>query len=142
MTIVKNNPVYFGNLFDELFNQFPASWGKDAQNSVGSIPANIHETKEGYHVELNAPGRNKEDFKVNLEHGLLTISFEKLEEPVNKDYKTIRKEFGYNSFKRSFSLDEKINTAGILAKYENGILKVYLPKKEAVVVTPQEISIQ
>ena len=142
MTIVKNNPVYFGNLFDELFNQFPANWGKDAQNSISSIPANIHETKEGYHVELNAPGRNKEDFKVNLENGLLTISFEKKEEPGNKDYKTIRKEFGYNSFKRSFSLDEKINTAGILAKYENGILKVYLPKKEEVVVSPQQISIQ
>lgn len=142
MTLVKNNPVYFGNLFDELFNQFPANWGKDTQHPLSSVPANIHETKEGYHVELNAPGRNKEDFKVNLENGLLTISYEKKEEAENKDYKTIRKEFGFRSFKRSFSLDEKINTAGILAKYENGILKVYLPKKEEVVVNPQQISIQ
>ncbi len=142
MTLVKNNPVYFGNLFDELFNQFPTTWGRDAQNAVSLVPANIHETKEGYHVELNAPGRNKEDFKVNLENGLLTISFEKKEEAENKDYTTIRKEFAFRSFKRSFSLDEKINTAGILAKYENGILKVYLPKKEEVVVHPQQISIQ
>ena len=142
MTLVKNNPVYFGNLFDELFNQFPANWGKDAQGTFNAVPANIHETKEGYHVELNAPGRNKEDFKVNLENGLLTISFEKKEETENKDYKTIRKEFNYPSFKRSFSLDEKINTAGIQAKYENGILKVYLPKKEEVVANPQQISIQ
>ena len=142
MTLVKNNPVYFGNLFDELFNQFPANWGKDAQGTFNAVPANIHETKEGYHVELNAPGRNKEDFKVNLENGLLTISFEKKEETENKDYKTIRKEFNYRSFKRSFSLDEKINTAGIQAKYENGILKVYLPKKEEVVVNPQQINIQ
>lgn len=142
MTFVKNNPVYFGNLLNELVNQFPASWGKDVQHSISTVPANIHETKEGYQVELNAPGRNKEDFKLNLENGLLTISFEKKEETGDKDYKTIRKEFGYNSFKRSFSLDEKINTAGILAKYENGILKLFLPKKEEVIVSPQQISIQ
>lgn len=142
MTFVKNSPVYMGNVFDELFKQFPSSWGKDVQNNVSSIPANVHESKDGYHIELNAPGRNKEDFKVNLEDGLLTISFEKKEEAEEKDYKTIRKEFGARSFKRSFSLDDKINTAGILAKYENGILKIYLPKKEEVVVNPQQIAIQ
>ncbi len=142
MTFVKNTPVHFGNLFDELFNQIPTNWGKDVQNPFSSVPANIHETKEGYHVELSAPGRNKEDFKVNLENGLLTISFEKNEEAENKDFKTIRKEFTQRSFKRSFSLDEKINTAGIQAKYENGILKLYLPKKEEVVVNPQQINIQ
>ena len=141
MTFVKNNPVYFGNLFDELLNQIPANWGKDAQNSFTAVPANIHETKDGYHVELSAPGRNKEDFKVNLDNGLLTISFEKKEEAENKDYKTIRKEFSLKSFKRSFSLDEKINTAAIQAKYENGVLKVYLPKKEEAAVAPQQIAI-
>lgn len=140
MTLVRNHP-HFGNVLEELFNQFPANWGKDSQNSFATVPVNIHETKEGYHVELNAPGRNKEDFKVNLENGLLTISYEKKEEAENKDYKTIRKEFSYRSFKRSFSLDDKINAAGIQAKYENGVLKLYLPKKEEVIVTPQQISI-
>ena len=141
MTLVKNNPVHFGNLFDELFNQLPATWGKDAQNGLASVPVNIHETKEGYHLEVNAPGRSKEDFKINLENGLLTISFEKKEETENKEYKTIRKEFSYRSFKRSFSLDDKINAAGIQAKYDNGVLKLYLPKKDEVIVTPQQISI-
>ncbi len=141
MTHVKNNQVYFGNLFDELVNQFPVSWGKDVQNSFSTVPANIHETKDGYHVELSAPGRNKEDFKVNVENSLLTISFEKKEETENKDYKTIRKEFNYKSFKRSFNVNEKINTAGIQAKYENGVLKLYLPKKDEVTVTPQQIAI-
>lgn len=141
MTLVKNNPVYFGNLFDELLNQFPATWGKDAQNGFSSVPANIHETKDGFHVELSAPGRNKEDFKINLDNGLLTISFEKKEEAENKEYKTIRKEFGLRSFKRSFNLDDKINTGGIQAKYENGVLKLYLPKKEEVAVAPQQIAI-
>lgn len=141
MTHVKNNPVYFGNLFDELFNQFPATWGKDAHSGVSNVPANIHETKDGYHVELSAPGRNKEDFKINLDNGLLTISFEKKEETENTEYKTIRKEFSFRSFKRSFNLDDKINTGGIQAKYENGVLKLYLPKKEEAVVAPQQIAI-
>ncbi len=141
MTLVKNNPVYFGNVFEELFNQFPANWGKDIPANASHVPVNIHETKEGYHLELNAPGRNKEDFKVNLENGLLTISFEKKEETEQKDYKTIRKEFALRSFKRSFSVDDKINTAGIQAKYENGVLKLYLPKKDEIVAAPQQISI-
>ena len=142
MTLVKNHPANLGILFDEFFNNFPATWGKDAQTGFALPPANIHETKEGYHVELNVPGRNKEDFKINVEKNLLTISFEKKEETENKEYKTIRKEFNYNSFKRSFSLDEKIKTTDIQAKYENGVLKVYLPKKEEVTVAPQQITIQ
>lgn len=141
MSLVKNNPVYFGNLFEELFNQFPANWGKDTQTALNAVPVNIHETKDGFHLELNAPGRNKEDFKIAIENNLLTISFEKKEETEQKEYKTIRKEFNYQSFKRSFSVDEKINTAAIQAKYENGVLKLYLPKKEEVIVTPKQIEI-
>lgn len=138
---LKNNPVYFGNLFEELFNQYPANWGKDSKGGFSNIPANIHETKDGYHVELSAPGRNKEDFKISLDNGLLTVSFDKQEEAENKEYKTIRKEFSFKSFKRSFNLDDKINTTGIQAKYENGVLKLYLPKKEEVTVAPQQIAI-
>jgi HSP20 family protein len=76
------------------------------------------------------PGRNKEDFKINVDKGLLTVSYEKKEEAETKEVKSIRKEFSFQSFKRSFSLDEKINAEGIEAKYENGILKVFLPKKK------------
>ena len=140
MTLVKHNPANFGVLFDELFAGFPATWGKD---SNGFVPAvNIHETPDAYHVELNAPGRNKEDFAISLDKGVLTISYEKKAEVENKDYKTVRREFSYNSFRRSFSVDEKINAGGIQAKYDNGVLKVFLPKKEEVVVTPQQIAVQ
>jgi len=85
---------------------------------------------------------NKEDFKVNVEKGLLTISYEKKTETENKDYKTHRKEFNVTSFKRSFNIDENINVEAIQAKYENGVLKLLLPKKEEVKVLPKEISIQ
>ncbi len=140
MTFVKQ-PTPVNNLFEELLNNFPSNWGRDFANQVGHPKVNIHETTDGYHLELIAAGRNKEDFKVNVEKDLLTISFEKKELAENKEYKTIRKEFTLNSFKRSFSLDEKIKADAIQAKYENGILKLYLPKKEQVLQAPKEITI-
>lgn len=140
MTFVKQT-TQVNNLFDELFNNIPANWDRDYSNQVGHPKVNIHETSDGFHLELIAAGRNKEDFKVNIEKDLLTISFEKKEVEENKEFKTIRKEFTLNSFKRSFSLDEKIQADAIQAKYENGILKLYLPKKEQVTQASKEITI-
>lgn len=138
MTLVKSNYRNLNNLFDEFFNTLPSTWSKD----LNVPPVNIHESGEGYVLELAAPGLSKEDFKVNLEKGLLTISYEKKTENETKDYKTHRREFSLSSFKRSFSVDENINIDGIQAKYENGVLKLYLPKKEEVKVLPKEIAIQ
>ena len=141
MTLVKNNPVYLGNLVDELFHQFPAAWGKDSHHQYAYPPANINETTDAYHVAISAPGRNKEDFSIQVDNNLLTISFEKKAEAEQANYKTIRKEFSLRSFKRSFSLDEKIDTTGIQAKYENGVLLVLLPKKEEVKIAPKQITV-
>jgi len=129
MTLVKVNNRPFGNLFSDILNDFPAarSFGQEFFTFPQS---NIHETPEAYHVELNVPGRSKEDYKIQVEQDLLTISFEKKEENNSEDYKTLRREFEYRSFKRSFTVDDKINVDGIQAKYENGILKLLLPKKE------------
>lgn len=143
MTLVKfNKPVgrSFNNLFDELLNDFPGNYGKEWNNVVP--PVNIVENKDAYHLELSVPGRNKEDFKVNIENGLLTVSFEKKEETKDESVKSIRKEFNYQSFKRSFSLDEKIEVEKIQAKYENGLLKFFLPKKEQVKEATKQIDIQ
>jgi HSP20 family protein len=130
------------NLFDEFFNEFPVLGTKDwNQQGWGSIPVNIHETSDAYHLELNAPGRTKEDFKLLVENGLLTVSFEKKEENKTEDYKTIRKEFTYRSFKRSFNLDDQIDANNIQAKYENGLLKLLLPKKEQVKENAKQINI-
>ena len=139
MTLVKFNnsplPKSFNSIFDDFFNESPAAWTKNP-------PVNIYESKDGYHLELSVPGRSKEDFKVALEKGLLTISFDKKEENKNEELKTVRREFGSTSFKRSFTVDEKIDTEKIEAKYENGILNFYLPKKEEVKQAPKQISIQ
>ena len=85
---------------------------------------------------------DKADFNVKLDGKLLTISAEKKTEAATENEKIIRKEFGYKSFKRSFTLDEKIDAANITAKYENGILALELPKKEEVKGGAKEITIQ
>jgi len=139
-TLVKRNYRTFDNLFDELFSNLPATVGKEF--GWNNPPVNIHENKDGFHLELVAPGLKKEDFKVNIENGLLTVGYEKKSEAENNDYKTHRREFNFTSFKRSFRIDDVINAETIQAKYEDGILKLYLPKKEEVKALPKEINIQ
>ncbi|MEJ8819889.1 Hsp20/alpha crystallin family protein [Lacibacter sp. H407] len=143
MTMVKlHSPVQknINTFFDEFFNELPA-FGKTV-NNIFSPAVNILETTDAYHLELNAPGRNKEDFNISVDKGLLTISYEKKEEAKNEDVKVVRREFSYQSFKRSFTVDDKINAEAIQAKYENGLLKLYLPKKAEEKQPVKTISIQ
>lgn len=137
---VNNRPVHrsFNSIFDEFFNEFPAK----IESRLNFPPVNIHETENGYELELNAPGRNKEDFKVSVEKGLLTVSFEKKEENKAEGRKALRHEFSFQSFSRSFNLDENVDADNIQAKYENGILSLVLPKKEQAKPAKKEISIQ
>jgi HSP20 family protein len=138
---LSNGPVarQFDNFFNDLFN-LPSVWPNPSH--VSTIPAaNVTETPNAYQVELNVPGRNKEDFRINVEKDLLTVSFEKKEESTVEETNSIRREFTLKSFKRSFSLDEKVDTSNIQAKYENGILKIELPKKEQVKDEPKLIAI-
>jgi HSP20 family protein len=142
MTLVKVNNRPFGNLFNDFLNEFPASARSFGQELFAFPQTNIHETPDAYHLELNAPGRTKEDFKIQVEQGLLTISFEKKAETTQSDdYKTVRREFEFKSFKRSFSVDDKVNVDGIQAKYENGILNLLLPKKEDSKQSARQINI-
>jgi HSP20 family protein len=142
MTLVKVNNRPFGNLFNELLNEIPVAARSFGQDLLAFPQTNIHETSEAYHLEINAPGRTKEDFKIHVDQGLLTVSFEKKEESIKSEgYTTIRREFEFRSFKRSFSIDEKINVDGIEAKYENGVLKLLLPKKEESKQIAKQINI-
>jgi HSP20 family protein len=142
MTLVKVNNRPFGNLFDDLLNELPVAARSFGQEVFAFPQTNIHETPDAFHLELNVPGRSKEDFKIQVEQGLLTVSFEKKEESApSDDYKTIRREFDFKSFKRSFSVDDKIDVNGIQAKYENGVLKLLLPKKEESKQSARQINI-
>ncbi|MBL0146701.1 MAG: Hsp20/alpha crystallin family protein [Chitinophagaceae bacterium] len=134
MTLVKTtNPFAksFDGLMNELFNEFPATLGKTMREDVFHFPpVNIVDKANAFAIQLSVPGFDKTDFNVKLDANILTISAEKKDEQVSETDKTIRKEFSLKSFKRSFTVDEKIDAANIAAKYENGILLVELPKKK------------
>ena len=141
MIIKQTTPANLNHVFNEIFNSFPASWGSDNRNENHISAVNIYETSEAYLIDVNAPGRNKEDFKISIEKGILTVAFEQKKDEQQKEVKTIKREFGVKSFKRSFSVDEKINTDAIQARYENGILNLTLPKREEVKISPKQIQI-
>ncbi|HVS98633.1 MAG TPA: Hsp20/alpha crystallin family protein [Puia sp.] len=123
-----------------LFNDFFRPWGSFFDTNGGSlfetlnpvtIPAvNISENKERFEVTLAAPGMKKEDFNIDVDGNTLTISAETKEEKELKDDRYTRKEYSYSSFSRSFSLPDGVNKDKIDAGYENGILKLSLPKTE------------
>ncbi|MGN6603801.1 MAG: Hsp20/alpha crystallin family protein [Ginsengibacter sp.] len=140
MTTLKfNQPTLktLDSFLDNLLNDLPI-----VNNNGFNVPAvNISETNDNYELEFNAPGRKKEDFKITVNKNILTVSFEKKEEPKEENRQFIKREFSTPSFKRSFTLDEKINAEGINAKYKNGILYLALPKKEEVKVMPKEITV-
>lgn len=134
-------PRIFGGL-ENFFNN--NGWSQllaDEKMDVYSVPVNIHENDKGYDMQLVAPGLKKEDFKINLEKNVLSVSFEQKQEQKEEGNKVLRSEYSFRSFKRSFTLNDKINTAGISAKYEDGILNINLPKKETTETVAQEITV-
>jgi HSP20 family protein len=143
MTVRLHHPARksFDSVVDDFFNSIPGLWN-EGYSGINLAPVNIYETAEGFQLEVSVPGVNKEDIKVNVEKGLLTISYDKKEENKNEGSKTIRREFSSRSFKRSFTVAEEINADAVQAKYENGILKLYLPKKEQVKDTPKQVVVQ
>ena len=145
MTIVKfnNKPNNGFNLLDNFFNEFPTLFKDDfGANFKNFAPVNIKETKNAYELDVVAPGFEKNDFNINLEKNILTISAEKKSDTRKEDEKQIRNEYSYRSFKRSFTLDEKIDSEKVEAKYVNGVLTLNLPKKEEVKASVTEIEIK
>lgn len=137
MTLVKTNkngnalPSLLSNFFDN--DRFLANgWFEKEFNQ--SLPAlNITEGTKNFSIELAVPGYKKSDFKITSEEGILTISAEKKEETNEEKKHFTRKEFSYESFTRSLQLPENSLQDKIDAKYEDGILKLTLPKKEIAV---------
>lgn len=132
-------PRVFSDYFEDFFGKnFPFATPSFSQLP----PVNISESKEQYVMELAVPGRNKADFKLHVDGNLLEISSEQQEEKVDKEENYTRREFRSSSFVRSFTLPETVNSEKIKAEYNDGILRVVLPKKEeAKTKGPKEISV-
>ena len=134
----------FDNMVDELFGGLPVvlNDGYNFLTKQGYVPVNIKETDNGYSLEIVAPSFEKTDFKVNIDNNVLTISAERKNEEKSQTEKQIRKEYSYRSFKRSFTIDDKIDATAIDASYVNGVLKLNLPKKAEVREAAKDITIK
>lgn len=143
-TLVKTNPNLFPSmpsllndlLADDWFNSSLANW----RGNGNTLPAvNVKETNDDFIVEVAAPGMKREDFKVELDNHVLTISSERenrQEERDNNGHYT-RREFSYQTFQRSFALPkDQVDGEKIAARYTDGILHVTVPKTERAKVKP------
>lgn len=137
MSIVKRNGWLFNDM-PTLFNDFMTrdfwDWGLSNSSATNTtVPAiNVKETNDNFEVEVAAPGMAKNDFKIELNGNLLTISSEKQSEwQDSENEKYTRREFSYQSFQRSFQLPKDVvDEDKIQAKYDNGLLHLIIPKKE------------
>ena len=135
-----NLPV-FSNLWDNFLNRDLDDFYFNS-NMLRTPSVNIVEGKEDFTIEVAAPGLLKKDFNVNIDHDFLTIEAKKESKSESTNERYTRKEFSFNSFRRSFTLPESIVQEKIDAKYEDGILRIVLPKKEEAKVKPsREIAI-
>jgi HSP20 family protein len=121
-----------------VFEEFFKPWNDWFEKSslLGKMttvpPVNIIENEDSYVLSLAVPGMKKDDFKISLEGLMLTISTEKEEEKEETEEKFTRREYNFYSFSRSFTLPEDVKPEYIEAKYEEGLLKIVLPRKDEV----------
>jgi HSP20 family protein len=128
-------PSILENIFDERLD-------RHSVRRMNSLPAvNIEEKEDSFVLELAAPGKKREDFNIELDNELLTISSETKEENKTEDEERhfTRREFSYTSFKRSFTLPETVDFTKIDATYSDGVLHVNLPKREEAKKQPKRL---
>jgi len=128
------------SFFDDFFED-DDNLAKSISRGTSTPAVNVVEEDSNFVLEIAAPGKQKDDFAIALDGHVLNVSSEVEEEHESESKNYMRKEYSYNSFKRSFTLPDNVKEDDIEANYENGILKVILPKKEPKQHSPKRISI-
>ena len=120
------------NWLDDIFNRdlIPSAFTSNFNTGITLPKVNIKETANDFAVEMAVPGLKKSDFQIDIDNQVLSISTETKEDNERKEENYTRREFGYSSFKRTFTLPESVNADKINASYNEGILSILLPKKE------------
>lgn len=144
MALVKRTELFpeWNKFFGDFFGSDLLDWShRNYSTTNTTLPTvNIKETNESFEVEMAAPGMNKSDFKVELNNNLLSISSEKTnDQSKNSDDRYSHHEFSYQSFSRTFTLPNISDQSKIEASYENGILKVLIPKREEAKPKPSRM---
>lgn len=121
----------FPDLIEDFFKPWNERFNGNIWGKMLTVPAvNVSEDEKSFKLSLAAPGLKKEDFHIQMEGSMLTISSEKEEKKEEKNEKMTRNEYNFTSFTRTFTLPEDIEMEKIVANYENGVLNLMVPKKE------------
>ena len=133
MTLIKRN---INNLVPSIWNdllekEWPLMPGLATMQGTNT-PVNVKENNDKFSLEILAPGFSKEDFKIDLDNNLLSISVEKKNEVLDSssEEKYTRKEFTFHSFKRVFTMPASVEADKMKASYNSGILTIEIPKRE------------
>jgi HSP20 family protein len=131
--------------FDSAFNRmvsdfFPVVTADAASPDVLNPPVDVRDDKDGYVISAELPGIEKEDLKVEVVEGVLTLSGTKKQESVSEEEGVYRAERSYGEFKRAFALPDSVDAVKIDAQFRNGVLRIALPKKPEA--APKQISIR
>ena len=137
MNLIKRQNPWFPALTDDFFKN---DWNVNVPSFSTSIPAvNIKEADTHFQIELAVPGKKKADFDIEIEDNLLSIASQETEDKKTEDGKFTRREFSYNSFRRSFTIPESVDVTKIDATYSSGVLSISLPKREEALPQPKKV---
>ncbi|HYX05682.1 MAG TPA: Hsp20/alpha crystallin family protein [Bacteroidales bacterium] len=126
----------FPSFVDEFFGTDLLNNFFETRTGINTPAVNIVEGKDDFRIEVAAPGLDKKDFKIDIDNNMLSISAEKENKVKEEEDNYVRREFGYTSFKRTFTLPDSVNADQIKATHKEGILQITIPKKEEARVKP------
>ena len=136
MNLIRKQAPFFPSLIDDFVNQ---DWNLKTPSSITLPAVNIKDLEAQFEIELAVPGMKKSDFEIEVEDGLLSISSSLEEEQVTEKGKFTRREFSYNSFKRTFTIPESVDPSNIEAQYSDGVLQLRLPKRKEALRQPKKL---
>lgn len=137
MNLIRKQNPFFPSLVDELFNQDRRVRTSSISSTTPAV--NIIEQDTQFLIELAAPGNKKEDFEIEIEDGILSISSSNKEDNTSEKETFTRHEFSYNSFRRSFTIPESVDVSSIEATYNEGVLLIKLLKLEEALPQPKKL---
>ena len=138
MNLIRKQTPFFPSLIDDFIG---SDWNLKVPSFSSTMPAvNIKELDSQFEILLAVPGKKKDDFEIEVENGILSISSSQEEEQqVNEKGKFTRREFSYTSFRRSFTLPDSVDPTKIDARYADGVLQVLLPKHKEAQPQPKKL---
>mgnify|MGYP003335439734 CR=1 FL=1 len=145
MTLVnlqRRPALNLSHLFNDFFSEAPLVRNTEERNLFMNPAVNIYESPQVFHLELAVPGCKKEKFQLECIEGNLQVSYQENTEGKEDSLRILQREYRPKSFRKSFFLDEKIDTSQIEAQYEDGLLKIRLPKKEKAAVDQKVIPVK